>query len=262
MATELDDAISEAAEELAKQGGVTTEESTSDTTDDTADEETTKETDNLSEDEVKEAQTLYKLLKDPRQRLNIVAALAQDTGLLKPNVPLNTEKQVEKVEKSIAKLIEEALPEYPGLSTKLGPVIEQIVQNERESRAADMEKLNLTQVENEVTRELASLASETKGESRKVETRMAQLMEEVSPGPNVGVKSYIKTLYTLATAGNSRTKVSTEIADKIRRNANNAPDRLKGAAGTARTSEMPSKKMNINESIQWAIEQASKGRTK
>lgn len=265
--TDLEGAIAEAAEEILKDtpqtDATTTETDTStDTNDsDVSTGETSDETDKLSEKEIKEAETLYKLLKDPRQRLNIVAALAQDSGLLAPQTPLNTEKQVAKAEKGIAQIIDEALPEYPGLSKKLGPAIEQIVEAERESRAAEMEQVHLKSVEDEVASELALLAHETKGESRKLENKMSSLMNNISPGPNVTVKQYVRMLYTLATAGSQAQKTSAEIADKIRRNANNAPDRLKGAPGTADRS-VPSKKMSLNESINWAIEQASKGRTR
>jgi hypothetical protein len=214
-------------------------------------------TDELTADEIKEAQRLYKYLKNPEMRGPIVAALAEQSGILK-NQPLETRKEVTKAEKGIAELIDEALPEYPGLSKKLGPVIEQIVQNERNERNAEMETIQQQNMEKEVVSELDSLARETKGESRKVESRMQQLMNDVQPGSNVTVKSYLRTLYTLATASGTQKKVSTEIADKIRRNANNASDRLKTTPGTARTATLPDKKMSLNDSVKWAIDQTFK----
>lgn len=255
----LNTAIAEVEEQLLNESSKTVDEKDDDSTEDTTSDETdtSSTTEELTADQIKEAQTLYKLLLDPKQRLNIVAALAQDSGLLQ-NRPLETPKQVAKAEKGIAELIDEALPEYPGLSKKLGPVIEKIVETEREARTQETEQVHLQQVEQEVVRELDNLAKDTKGTSRKVENKMASLMNEISPGPNVTVKQYIRMLHTLATAGDTVQKTSAQIADKIRRNANNAPDRLNGSGGRAPSSEMPSKKMNLNDSVNWAIDQAFK----
>lgn len=255
---ELDEAIAAAeAQILGETKDDKAEETTEETTTESTPSEETEEEETLSADQLKEAQTLYKLLLNPELRGGVVAALAEQTGLLR-NQPLETKKEVEVAKKGIAEIIDEAIPEYPGLSKKLGPVIESIIEAERNERAVEMEHITAQNVEKEVVSELDSLARETKGTSRKVEARMNQLMAEVSPGPNTTVKSYIRTLYTLATAGSASKTVSAEIADKIRRNANNAPDRLKTSPGTARTSEMPSKKMSLNESVNWAINQAFK----
>jgi len=260
--TALTDAIAVAEETITKEieseekpEGTIEEEKEGEEGTEGEEEEEKEETAELSPAQLKEAQTLYKALLDPNLRNSIVAALAEQSGLLK-NQPLETKKEVAEAKKGIAEIIDEALPEYPGLSKKLGPVIEKIIEGERNERDASMEQIHLQNVENEVKNELDILARETKGESRKVENRMAQLMNEISPGPNVSVKSYIRHLHSLATAGRSSAKVSAEIADKIRRNANHAPDRLKTSPGTARTVEAPTKKMSLNESVNWAIEQA------
>lgn len=258
--TELDDAIASATEEITKEippKDDKVEDAPDDTSNEVVDDKV--EDDDLNEDQLKEARILYKSLLDPQQRLNIVAALAAQSGLLTDKTPLKTEKQIEKVEQGIADIIKEALPEFPGLTDKLAPAIQKIIENEREARETEMQQVHLDRVQTEVDSELAVLARETKGESKKLENKMAALMQEVSPGPNVTVKSYIRTLYTLATAGSNRQKTTAQIADKINRNANNAPDRIKTAPGSDRTSNVPDKKMSLNDSVNWAIEQASKG---
>jgi hypothetical protein len=257
----LDSAIAEAETQILAETETKSDEPVEESTDESnegaeSDDEPQADPDELSAEEIKEAQVLYKSLKNPSLRGPIVAALAEQSGIL--NRPLETAKQVTRAEKGIAELIDDALPEYPGLSKKLGPVIEQIVEAERLQRNAEMETVQQQNVERDVVTELDSLARETKGDSRKVETRMKEIMNDVQPGPNVTIKSYLRTLYTLATASGTQKKVSTEIADKIRRNANNAPDRLKTSPGTARTSTLPDKKMNLNDSVNWAINQAFK----
>jgi hypothetical protein len=270
----LQSAIAEAEGQLLKETGKTTTSpvetqttSTDDTKDDTTDDTTSDDTsadsttEELSESQLKEAQTLYKALLNPELRNGIVAALAEQAGILR-NQPLETKTEVKAAKKNIAAIIEEALPEYPGLATKLGPVIESIIDTERSERNSEMETIHAQNVEREVINELDLLAKETKGESRKFEVKMNQLMADFAPGPNTTVKNYLRNLYTLATASNTKAKVSSEMADKIRRNANNAADRLKTNTGTARTFELPNKKMNLNESITWAAEQLKNGKNK
>lgn len=263
--TELDDAIASATEEITKD--LPKEDKVDDKVDDTTTDDQTNDQqddstqDDLNEDQLKEAKLLYKTLLDPQQRLNVVAALAAQSGLLNQNTKLDTPKQVEKVEQAIGDIIREAIPEYPGLADKLGPAIEKIVEGVRAEQQETAEQMNLQQVQNEVDSELSNLARDTKGASRKLENKMASLMQEIAPGPNVTVKSYIRNLYALASAGSTQQRTTQVVADKINRNANNAADRLKTAPGTARTQESL-KKMNLNDSVKWAIEQASKGRTK
>lgn len=266
--TELNNAIASAEETLLKEAGKTKApvvEAQTEEQEQQEEAETEEQpagdlvTEELSESQLKEAQTLYKALLNPELRGGIVAALAEQAGILR-NQPLETKTEVKEAKKNIAAIIEEALPEYPGLATKLGPVIESIIESERSERNSEMETIHAQNVEREVISELDLLAKETKGESRKFEVKMNQLMTDFTPGPNVSVKSYLRNLYTLATASNTKAKVSSEMADKIRKNANNAADRLKTSTGTARTYELPNKKMSLNESIAWAQEKLRNGK--
>jgi hypothetical protein len=269
MATELDNAIASATEEILKdvpddkKPTITTD----DTNDDTQDEiqsDDEPQGDELSEAQIKEAQILYKLMLDPKQRIGIIASLAQAEGLIGPKAdkPIENRKDEVKAKKVIIDIFKEALPEFPALAEKLGPAIDQVLSQEREEHQEQMAQVQLQQLENNVTKEIEILRRETKGESTKVEARMAELSEAYLMGPNTSLKDYVRSLYTLATAGRTVQKTSAQLADKIRRNANNAPDRLRTAPGSERTTEVPAGKMNLKQSVEWAIEQASKGRTK
>ena len=271
MATELDNAIASATEEILKDAPedkkaklIPNDDQPDDQTDDNDDTTDDQQTDELNEAQVKEAAVLYKLMLDPKQRIGIIASLAQAEGLIGKNAetPIETKKDEVRAKKAIIDIFKEALPEFPALAEKLGPAIDKVLEQEREDHQEEMAKVHLQQLENNVSKEIEILRRETKGESSKVEARMAELSEQYLMGPNTSLKDYVRSLYTLATAGRSVQRNSAQIADKIRRNANNVPDRLRSAPGSERTATVPDKRMSLKESVDWAIEQASKGRAK
>jgi hypothetical protein len=269
MPTELDAAIASATDEILKdipedkRPAVTTEDEPIENDDGTQSDDE-PQAGELSEDQIKEAKILYNLMLDPKQRIGIIASLAQAEGLIGKNADRSPEtpKEVAKAKKAILDIFKEALPEFPALAEKLAPAIDQVLEQQREEHQEQMAQVQLQQLENNVTKEIEILRRETKGESSKVEARMAELSEQYLMGPNTSLKDYVRSLYTLATAGRTVQKTSANIADKIRRNANNAPDRLRSAPGSERTAAVPDKKMSLKQSVDWAIEQASQGRTK
>lgn len=268
MPTELDTAIASATEEILKDVPADKKPVVEDTPEDTQQDEAQGEDEpqsgELSEAQIAEAKVLYNLMLDPKQRIGIIASLAQAEGLIGKGAekPIETKKDEVRVKRAIVDIFKDALPEFPALAEKLGPAIDQVLEQEREEHQEQMAQVQLQQLEINISKEIEILRRETKGESSKVETRMAELSEQYLMGPNTSLKDYVRSLYTLATAGRTSKTNTQQIADKIRRNANNAPDRLRSAPGSERTSELPDKKMNLKQSVEWAIEQASKGRSK
>lgn len=264
---ELDEAIASAAEEIIQEGkdkGNLTEESgvTSPTTEEIPVEEQviTEEEQDLNEDQVKEARILYKALLDPNQRVAILGALAAQAGItIGGNTPQQEIREEAKAKKALTTLIKEALPEFPALADKLAPAIEEFISQEREEQQAEVQQLQIQNLENTVQSEINSLNRELKGTiTQSVANRMGELAGQYLMGPDVTVKDYIRSLYTLATAGRTNQRTSQQIADRIRRNATNAPDRLRSAPGSDQAGKIPDKKMSLNESVRWAIEQSSK----
>ena len=209
MATELDDAIASATEEILKdvpddkKPTTTTDDTNDDTQDNGQQSDDESQDDELSEAQIKEAQILYKLMLDPKQRIGIIASLAQAEGLIGKGAdkPIETKKDEVKAKKAIIDIFKEALPEFPALAEKLGPAIDQVLSQEREEHQEQMAQVQLQQLETNVTKEIEILRRETKGESTKVEARMAELSEAYLMGPNTSLKDYVRSLYTLATAG-------------------------------------------------------------
>ena len=121
-----------------------------------------------------------------------------------------------------------------------------------------MAELHQANIEREVVSAYERLATETKGESKKFESRMAQLSEEIPIG-NMNVKTYMQRLY--AVASQERKSSPQKVADQIRKNANDVPARLKTTSVQEMDGvEIPNKKMNINEAVNWAAGQLTKGK--
>lgn len=211
----------------------------------------------LSEQELAESRNLYLALRGPQANA-IIAALAAQAGLLaKPGEAAPTKTEIKESKKEIKDILAESLgKEYSFLADRLGPAIEAVLDQERKTSDSRFDSLQQANVEREVVASYNRLATETKGESKKFETRMAALAEEIPIG-NQNVETYMKRLYTIAS--NERKSSPQKIADQIRRNASDAPQRLRSSAGPAGpVAEIPTKKMSIDESIRWAQDQLTK----
>jgi hypothetical protein len=266
--TSLQTAIDEAAAEITKAAPATAtaeekvavetpeEEATEEETSEV--EETSTESD-LTPEQLIESKNLYKALSGPQANA-IIAALAQQAGILPKagEAPLSAKAEVA-ARREIKDIFADALgKEYSFLADRLGPAIEAVMKQERESSESRFAELQQTNVEREVVTAYDKLATETKGASKQFEARMAALSEEMPIG-NMNVETYMRRLYTLASS--ERKSSPQKVADQIRRNAADAPARLKSSVGpTSSGIEIPSKKMNLNEAVNWAVDQVNKGK--
>jgi hypothetical protein len=270
----LNSAVSKAAEQLIA-GTEATETEVEATTEieEEAPEEITEEgtepeetpvtdVDTLSEVQLAEAQKLYRLLSDPKQRGPLIAALAQDAGILNRETSL-TVKEEKKAAKAIREVISESLgPEFKFLADRLSPAIEAIVGQSNERLDEALQQQALEKITQETVAATEKLSRETKGVSAKLEKRMQELADEMPPGKGISVEKYVRRLYALAAseAGITPTTTTKRDVQKVRSNANNAADRLHGTtSGPAGQPKIPNKKMNIGEAVQFAYSELSKG---
>jgi hypothetical protein len=215
--------------------------------------------DELTEAQIIESKNLYKALSGPQANA-IIAALAAQAGLLpKVTDAPATRTETAAARREIKDIVKEALgPEYAFLQDKIGKIFDEVTaqQNaENETRFAEIQQSN---VERQVVTAYEKLAVETKGVSKQLETRMAQLSEEMPIG-NMNVETYMRRLYSVASG--ERKSSPQKVADQIRRNASDAPARLRASVGpTGQVVEIPTKKMNLNESVAWALDQVNKGK--
>jgi len=225
---------------------------------DTDEEESPEAESDLTDDEVKEARDLYKALKNPETSKAVIAALAERTGLNKSETP----KEVKAAKKGIQKIIEDALgDDFKFLADKLGPAITEVLNEEKEERNAQFQRIEAQKIEQEVVSVFEQLAKRTNGDSKKLESRMMKIAEEILPGPNTTVKSYVNQLYTLATAGKSDVSNPKKVIDTIKKNANDTSGRLRAAAGGNADNKVdkPVGRMSLDESVKWALERSSGG---
>lgn len=219
--------------------------------------------DELSEDELAESRNLYKLLRDPATARSVVAALAEQTGILKDfGKGEPTHAEAREAKKDILTIFKESLgKEYEFLADRLSKAVDTILAQERESNDERLIEVQAVQVQNQVTRELEKLETETKGASKALENRMAELSKEIPVG-SMDQSTYIRRLYAVAASerGGSRPtpKGSPKAnADRIRSNANDAASRLKSTA--VGRIEVPSGKMGLKDSVNFALQELTKG---
>ncbi len=274
----LDKAIADAAAELTKESDgsssdkstekkptETKEETPEDSEDEGTEEESEEESsdsesddEEMSEEETKESKALYKLLKDPKTRTSVLAALASEAGLLPSHKEgeKTTKKEEAAAKKGVQEILEEALgSEYEFLAGRLSKGIDKVLEQEREEHESKIQEIHRTNVEKEVAAEYNRLARETKGDSRKLENRMAELSSEIPVG-KMDVRTYIKRLYTIA-AG-EKAAAPRKTADQIRKNASDVSSRLKSGASPLSKLTIPDKKMSLDESVKWAQQELLK----
>lgn len=232
------------------------EESSEETPEETAE----NEEEEISAADLKQAKELFKLLKDPQTATNTIRVLAQRTGLL----DATTVKEVKENKKELKDIVKEKLgPEFAFLADKLSGVFESVLEEERATQNASVSRIEAANTEREVQSVLDKLARETKGESRKAESKMIELMSKFTIGSNTTLEEYLRGLHAQATAGRSSATVKGQMADKIRRNANDVSSRLNGnttGSGNKGTVEIPGKKMSLKESVNFAMAQLEKGK--
>lgn len=213
-----------------------------------------------SPEELAEAKRIYKLLKNPTTAKDLVRELARSEGLLEPDA---TPKEVKAAKASIKDILKAKLGDkFEFLNGPLAEAIEEILAGEREVSQQSVQQIQIDATKRETTDVLSKLARETKGESRKVESRMLELMNEFQIGPGVSIEKYLRGLYAQASSARDAAQVRNSKNDKIRRNANDAPSRLQSSSGTESTDRSkvpagadPNKRLSVKEAVAFAVGQ-------
>src|ERR1700677_5180352 len=107
----------------------------------------------LSDDEKVEAEKFYRLMKDPAVRVQLVAEMARNAGLLKDVSKESTSKEVAVAKKSIESLLEEELgPTMKFMVPGLSKAIDKILAQEREVHQAAISEVTQQQVLSETSK--------------------------------------------------------------------------------------------------------------
>ena len=255
----LDDAIGQAAVELTDPSTETeTEEVTGETTE-VGETETEEDKTKREEQETSETRLLYKALKDPNQRGPIIAALAQEIGILTKSDPPETKKEEAKVKKQTLEIFKEALgKDFDFLAVRLSTALDEILADQKEELGTVQQQIQGDRIISETKTAEEILNKETKGDFKKYEPQITKLIDKYQPGAGMSVEEYLRGLYQIASAGSQKVKTTVELSDKIKRNSNDAAGRLRASTHQTTEGKEPIEfrgKGALNKSIEYAIKQ-------
>lgn len=203
--------------------------------------------DSVSEEELTNARNIAKILKDPEQTKNFIEYLAKQAGLIKDESGASKKEVVE----ATVDELESALEDYPELRGKLVPALKKAIEKELEPVKAALNNAKKEQVSRELDAAWDSLVESTEGDFSKYEKEVVNLMDEV-PYEKGSYKTYLKRLYTLASADDSTAAKKAKVVEKI----NNTAKGAKIASGETDPEkiEAGSKFPTIEEAIQLAAQ--------
>lgn len=218
------------------------------------DDEKDDEEDELTEEEVNQSKQLFKLLKNPATSTETLRLMAKQAGVLGDNVP-ETKKEEAQAKKAIVAILEEEFgKDLDFLTGKMSKALDRIFAQERKEQEDKISELQRTSIESKTEAALNRLNKKTNGESRKYEAKMAKLMDQIIQRPGTSLDDYFQILYDAASAGSKAASTKSKIADKINRNAKDAPGRLSGKSGERGNLRDLNKKLTSGEAAQAAFD--------
>jgi hypothetical protein len=144
------------------------------------------------------ALNLFNALKNPETSGIVIKQLAELAGL-----EIGVKKDQVTLKKTISQIITEELGEDNSiLAEKLGPALERVIAKAVEDQVKPIQDTISEQKKNEfatrIDKTFESLNTESKGLSKKLESRMVELMDQIQPGPKTEPEAYIRHIFTLA----------------------------------------------------------------
>ena len=144
------------------------------------------------------ALNLYNALKDPETSGTVIRQLAELAGL-----DITEKKEAKQLTKTISQIISEELGEDNSiLAEKLGPALEKVLAKAIEDKVKPIQETisetKKNEFANRIENTFKALEIETKGLSKQLDKRMAELMDEIQPGPRTEPEAYIRNIYKLA----------------------------------------------------------------
>lgn len=259
--------IENAAVEVAKQTGTELKEENKEINKDfkeNKEEDKVKIQDDLDEEQINFAKTLYKALNNPdpsiqKQTLKILANAA--------NLDLKeveTKKEVEEAKETLLDLLKSGLGEYDFLADKLAPVLEKAFDKAIDIKTKDIrDEISYSKEEkirSEINLGIDAAFNEFEN-SLEVKDEVSKLMDEIKPG-KTSHKEYFKNLIIIAAANKGVTlkkigdKTKTLDESKVAKSRANIATRLSSARSPEpKLGIKTPQKMNLNAAINAAIEQ-------
>lgn len=234
--------------------------------------ETKKEdSDDLTAEELTAFKNLKSLLNDKETAPETIRLLAKKAGVNLDAV--ETKKEQVAAKKTILETLKENLPEeMQYLADILAPGLAKVIKSEVEDEVKDLKeyktRTEVKEIENEIS---LAVTGEFKkfSNSNEIEQEVFNLMSEVPKDPKISHAKYFQRLITLAAAekglvliktdGEAKPKVEIN-NERVNKNRTDAASRLASERGSeVKTgTEVTSKKMNLNDAVKDAVEQATK----
>lgn len=222
----------ESTSSTTKESATTSGESTSASgnTDDST--ESVVETD-LTADEIKEAEILYKSLKNPNQAGLVIKNLATQAGLLAAEEGGSKKTQAQATQAALDILKAELGPENEDLALKFAPALEKIIEQTVKKALKPVEE-RVVQSEAEraaefVNNTVSSFIDQYEdAKDPKIQTKMVELMGQVQPSGKISMFEYVGMIYKLAGGSKEVAKQTSTVAktaktiEKITKNAKEA----------------------------------------
>lgn len=245
-----------AAEEKIEKAATATEEAVEKPKAEEPLEEEKKETPKL-DDETEMALALFRSLKDPAKSADVIRLMAKEAGIIE------SPKQAETVAKTIEEVIKEGLGEdYEFLADKLAPVIKTAVEmatkDLREQSERTAQEQEAAKIKTAIDNVMGKYA-----EVEKLEADVLKLMDEILPSPDQAPGVYFERLLKIAAAEKGITLKLKTASERIIANRDNSAVRLAAEGGKSEKAVTKSATpMNLNQAVEAAMEQLSKGTSK
>ena len=212
-------------------------------------------------DEIAQARNFYKLLKNPATAAQTIKVLANSYGI-KISGDETPKQEVAKI-KSIKALVKEGLgDEYSFMSERLGDILENIFERERQGTESRIHEVATTQA----VREAENAFEWLKGKYEDADTyedSIATLIDQIPIGKDTSAKEHLEMLYDIAKSRSTRKSSAKKLADKIKQNSSD-PD-LKLRNGKTRSVDEKSaskgRVMDLDESLSEAAKALENVRT-
>ena len=188
----------------------------------------------LTAEQVTEAHNLYKLLTNPNSQKSTLEYLAREAGIqIGEGKAPETKAEAKEAAKKTQEILEEALGvDLKWLAPKLAIAFDKLLEQSEGKTKEQLDKLAEKQVVKEVDQAYEKLARDTKGESRKFESRMVGLADKLFPAPGMSTEEYIRHLYTIASASGEGKSAKLRLAEKINKNSKDVPGRIAESAAS------------------------------
>lgn len=215
-----------------------------------------EEEDGLTPEEIKQARSFYRGLKDPEKAPVLIDFIAKQAGYDK----IQTKEELKDAKRDIKAILTEKLgDEFEPLIAKLTPALEEILEAKLKESTKDIRTDLAAQQESRLKNESLNVLMgigkdfyDGKDIPDNVSKEMTTLMDQFEPSKDMTLDKYLKSIHTLALGNLGIT--TNKNNDRIERNRNDAASRLASErGGSPSEGDTIPKKMSLDMAVREAV---------